>query len=174
MVVLILGLFTFLIVALIPSLCILWMVNWGIKKKGWSKHLRLLALIPLFVFGYFVYDAIYPAEDFYRQEFETGTGIDFPSEGKILFKTASFPDHFGDYSSVFCFETDSAFYDKLLSELELIGDTTPIKHIDFIEMSERVEGKQLETQISYDRGTVIYYVGFFSDKKTILFHRVSY
>lgn len=172
--ILILVFLAILAVLIIPPLIILWVVNWGINRKNWSEYLRLLALIPVLVIGYFVYDAVFPAEDFYKQEFEIGTGIDFPSDGKILFKTASYPDHFGDYSSVFCFEANEEFHDKLLSKLKQIGDTTPIKHIDFIEMSERVKDQELENEISYEQEAVFYNIGFFSDNKTILFQRVSY
>ena len=50
---------------------------------------------------WFVYEALYPPESFYLSEFERLTRISLPKQSQFVEKTATFPDHFGDYSACF-------------------------------------------------------------------------
>lgn len=150
-------------------------IYWFIKKRRWNKYLSLLSLIPIIIVGYFIYDAIFPSETFYKEEFKIATDIDFPCNGKFIFKSATYPDIHGSYSSIFCFESDSIFFQELQNKLGHIKDTTSLTPIaEFENGKERIKERALIKEFSYNKRNVYYSVGFFSDKRTILMHRVTY
>lgn len=55
-----------------------------IKKMEFDIIYRLLALIPLIIVGYFIYEAIYPDTDFYKTDFKEVTDMEFPQNGEII------------------------------------------------------------------------------------------
>lgn len=141
----------------------------------WNKYLKIIGIIPVFVIAYFIYDAIFPSEIFYKEEFKIATKKDFPTNGEFIFKSASFPDLHGSYYSIFCIETNESFYNDLYNDLHIIADTivtTPMH--EFEKGVKRIEGKELVEKISFTVGHVYYNIGFFPDRKTILVYRVSY
>src|SRR6187455_2995215 len=60
---------------------------------------------------------------FYKHDFKAVTGIEFPEDAKILYKTADFPDHSGDYTSVSIVRVNSRFFEDLPSSLQKKGLT---------------------------------------------------
>ena len=92
-----------------------------IKKKGYDKRLRLLAFIPTLIVGYFIYGALYPSTEFYKMDFKEVTDMEFPESGIIQYKTASFPDHFGDYTSSFLAEFSKADLRKIEEKIKKGG-----------------------------------------------------
>jgi hypothetical protein len=149
-----------------------------VKKKDFSKIYKLLALIPLVFVGYIVYDAFYPDDAFYKTDFKEVTDVEFPQNGKIIYKTASFPDQFGDYTSSFLVEFDVEFINKL----EII-----LKNKSFVkkenEMSsdelDYIENRKVNTKYSFqyikDNEVGKYYsIGFLNDKKSLIVTRVSW
>ena len=146
-----------------------------IKRKGWNKCLIYLSFIPIIVVGYLIYDAVFPSEDFYKEEFEIATDLNFPESGRLVFKSATYPDLQGSYSSIFCFESDSIFYQELQHKLDNIKDSIQVVHMsEFEEGKERIKERVLVKELTYSKNNVHYSVGFFSDNKTILIHRVKY
>jgi len=146
-----------------------------IKKKKFEKKYRLIALIPILIVGYFVYDAFYPSEEFYIEDFAEVTGLAFPDNGEFIYKTATYPDQFGDYTSISIIKLDKKFYDSLSQHLsskgfievndrELISDNTLKKYSDGYVI--RTFNRELpEKNLS---------VGFISDNKTVIIERVSW
>ena len=71
-----------------------------LNRKFPNKLYKYFAFTPILILIYSVLTAIYPNEDFYKTDFKEVTQIEFPLDSKFIFKTATFPDHFGDYTSV--------------------------------------------------------------------------
>ncbi len=149
-----------------------------IKKKGFDKRLQLLALIPVLTVGYFVYDAICPSVEFYKTDFKEVTKIEFPESGVILYKTASFPDHFGDYTSSFLVEFDLTDLKNLENQLKKSGfeereNKMSSKELDYIE--KKIGQKKYYKQYVRQRKNGRHYsVGFLDDNKSVIITRVSW
>lgn len=171
----VLGVVIFLIIALPIGLSYL-IYRW-IAKSAVNKKYRLLALIPIITVGYFVYNAIYPGSDFYKGDFNEVTDIEFPSSGKIIEKSASYPDQFGDYTSSFLAEFDEDF----IKHLELILNsngfvkTEDIMHTNELQYIEERKGSRKYT-VKYSKvGTGKFFsVGFLDDNKSIIVTRASW
>lgn len=149
-----------------------------IKKKGFNKKWRIIALTPILIVGYFIYGAIYPSSDFYKTDFKEVTKMEFPKSGIIKYKTASFPDHFGDYTSSFLVEFDHADLEKLESKLKTNGfeEKENKMHSNELEHIERKKRRK-----NYSKQYVIdsiaskhYSVGFLDDNKSVIITRVSW
>jgi hypothetical protein len=149
-----------------------------IKKREFDKKYRLLALIPSIIVGYFIYDAVYPDNDFYKTDFKEVTEIEFPEKGEIIYKNASFPDQFGDYTSSFLAEFDEEYIKKLEANL---------KNKNFIRQENKMSSNELDYlenrkgNIKYSSeytkeldGGKYYSVGFLNDNKSVIVTRVSW
>ena len=84
-----------------------------IKKRNYDKRLRLIALTPILIMTYLIYSALYPSEDFYRTDFTEVTGIELPEHIEFKYKSATYPDHFGDYTSISIINVGKDFYNNL-------------------------------------------------------------
>jgi hypothetical protein len=152
-----------------------------IKKRHYDKRLRLIALIPILTIGYFIYTAFFPTDSFYKEDFKEVTGIDFPENGEIIYKSATYPDQFGDYGSTSIVKVDKEFYERLEGQLKTKGlkdnatnreDSEPF---DLGEISKQIGAKRIEKAFSMTAdGGVFYYVGFVSDLETLVVQRQSW
>ena len=149
-----------------------------IKKKGYDKRLRLLAIIPILTVGYFIYDAVYPSAEFYKTDFKEVTNMEFPESGKIKYKTASFPDHFGDYTSSFLAEFEQTDLKRLENQLKNGGfeekeNKMSSNELDYI---ERRKGRKAYTKqyVRQRKNGKHYSVGFLDDNKSVIITRVSW
>lgn len=152
-----------------------------IKKGNYDKRLRLIALLPILTIGYFVYTAFFPTESFYKEDFKEVTGVDFPENGEIIYKSATYPDQFGDYGSTSIVKVDKEFYDGLEAHLKEKGlednvnseeDSGPV---DSATISKKIGKKKIEKSFSITvGGGIFYYVGFVSDKETLIVQRQSW
>jgi hypothetical protein len=172
-----------LIIVVIVGIGIIFAITYGIFKltsrKGFDKRLRLLALIPLLIIGYFVYTAFYPTEEFYKEDFQQVTGAKFPENAVIEYKWASYPDQFGDYSSISLVKADKAFYTQLLSQIHERGFTKPgeedIGLMEYNRIKNQLEDRKIEQEYSVSKsGGLVYYVGFLSDKETMIVQKTSW
>lgn len=75
------------------------------RRRRW---LLVLSVVLLCILSFEIYRAIYPGEAFYRAEFERISGTAVPDSARFVLKEASFPDHFGDYTSCALFVVDEA------------------------------------------------------------------
>jgi len=143
-----------------------------------NARLKFLLLIPFILLIHSIYSAIYPPDSFYRQDFKEVTGVNLPESAEIIYKTASFPDHFGDYTSVSIIKVEKLFYSSLDRELMIKGLTKTSEKMGSPELEEalrEIEGKKTEKEFSLTQARgVYYYVAFLSDKETLLVHRVSW
>jgi len=149
-----------------------------IKRKGFDKRFRLLALIPILIVGYFIYEAIYPSTGFYKTDFKEVTGMEFPKNGKIMNKIASFPDHFGDYTSSFLVEFEPPDLRKLENQLINNGfvedeERMGSKELDYIEGKKGRKGYSKQYVRQTENGKY-YSVGFLDDNKSVIITRISW
>lgn len=138
---------------------------------------RILAFLPIFTVGYFVYGALYPSSEFYKTDFKEVTGKELPKSHRFEYKTAGFPDTHGDYTSVSIIEIGTEFYKKLQLDLTKNGLTENGQTIGCTEMDnakQNLNGLKIEREFSKENGDKFYYVAFLSDKKTILVQRSSH
>jgi hypothetical protein len=154
-------------------------IYWFVRKKGFDRRLRLLALVPLLGVGYFVYTAFYPTEEFYREDFREVTGVAFPANGAIAYQSATFPDQFGDYTSVSMVRVDKAFYRQLLGRLPAQGFTQPVPDdlglLESDRIKDQLAGRVVAQEYSVEKPNGwVGYVGFLSDGQTLIVQRASW
>jgi hypothetical protein len=134
-------------------------------------------LIPVIIFGYFIYTAIYPLDNFYKQDFKEVTGIEFPENGEIIYKSADYPDQFGDYASVSIVKVDKDFYQTLPNRLNNKGLIEKVNDHGSSELDKamtKIGNKEIEKEFSLEQDNVFYYVAFLSDKESIIVNRSSW
>ena len=149
-----------------------------IKKRNYDKRLRLIALIPILLMTYLIYSALYPSEDFYRTDFTEVTGIELPEHVEFKYKSATYPDHFGDYTSISIINVGRDFYNNLpkaLTEKGLKENGQKIGTTEFDKALEHTDNLEIESEFSMEEGGgVYYYVGFLTDNETIIVKRLSW
>lgn len=149
-----------------------------LNRKFPNKLYKYLAYIPTLFLIYSVWTAIYPNENFYEVDFKEVTQLEFPKNATFIYKSATFPDHFGDYTSVFMFETSEDAFAKVKAQLPKIN----FKEIQndkwySAEIKTALQKNELKIahQYAYEiQGGKDYYVGLFDDNKTILIRRASW
>ncbi|MCL5130574.1 hypothetical protein [Algibacter sp. L4_22] len=160
----------------IPILLTFWIYR-TLRKKGINSKWRILAFLPIFIVGYFIYDAFYPSTEFYKVDFKEVTGIELPKDSEFEYKTAGYPDLQGEYSSVSIITIGNEFYQNLQLELTKNGfvkDGIKIGCIEMDNAKRKLNELKIESEYSKENGSKYYYVAFLSDKKSILVQRSSH
>ena len=103
--------------------------------------------------------------------------MEFPENGIIKYKTASFPDHFGDYTSSFLAEFNKSDLQKIEDKLNSIGFEQKENKIssDELDYIERKKGRKNYSKeyIRQWKNGKHYSVGFLDDNKSVIITRVS-
>ncbi len=168
----------FIIILIAIPIVLSVMIYKFIKKKKVDKRLRLISLIPILIVGYVAYGAIYPSNEFYKANYKEVTNYEFPKSGIIRYKTASYPDTFGDFTSCFLVEFNETDLKKL--EKNLINNSfVKVKNNSFTEELTYIEGKISNKKYRYEYSKEIsggkhYSVGFLNDNKSVIITRVSW
>lgn len=172
---------TFLIViilVIVIPIGISYLIYRWIKKRGFNNKWRIIALTPILIVGYIIIGAIYPSSDFYKTDFKEVTKMEFPESAKIKYKTASFPDHFGDYTSSFLAEFEQTDLKRLESQLKNSGfeekeNKVGSNELDYI---ERKKGRKAYTMqyVRQKKNGKHYFVGFLDDNKSVIITRISW
>ena len=89
------------LLALVPAA----FVGRWIWRKGLVARGTLVALLSLA--SWQLFEAVYPDDSFYISEAKRIVDLKIPGSAKLIYKTASFPDHFGDYSACIVLELTS-------------------------------------------------------------------
>ena len=169
--------FLILIVIGLPLAASLFII-WLVKKANWNRKYKWLALAPPLIMAFLIFRAFFPGEDFYKDDFEEVTGLVLPEDSNVKYKYASFPDHFGDYTSISVIELDEEFYDELYNHLISNGfkeNNSPIWNDGLEEAFELLNGeKNVKGYTGEYQGGLYFYVGFSNDNKTILVERASW
>ena len=146
--------------------------------KKYLYNWKALLLIPLLIISFFIYKGCYPSEDFYREEFKEATGIELPKSAKFIYKTATYPDFQGEYSTKFIINVGEHFYKHLDKKLRIKGfskNQTNSRHK--ISLPEKIKSKSSKLKIKYllslenwDLEPLIkcYYVEFIEDEESIV------
>lgn len=146
-----------------------------IKNRNYNKSYRWIALSPIVITSYFIYDTIYPGDGFYKDDFTEVTGLTLPNDSEIKFKSATFPDHFGDYTSISIIKVGGNFYDSLKSilvkrEFQELKDQSIFS--DKI-LKIHTDGYVIKT-FNIELAGKEFTVDFLSDKETIIVQRASW
>ena len=166
----------FLIIVLIPIGLSVITYNY-IKKKNVDKKYRIIAIIPSLIFGYIIFSAIYPSEEFYEDDFEEVTTLKFPENGVIKYKSASYPDQFGDYTSCFIVEFEKEYLEKLkrvIIEKGFIKKNGKIGCDELTYIENQIKNKKYDSEFSKEVDGKMYSVGFLNDNKSVVIERTSW
>ena len=167
----------FLLIIGIPiGLC--YLIYRFITKRNYDKRLRLIALIPILLMSYLIYSALFPSEYFYRIDFTEVTGIELPKHVEFKYKSATYPDHFGDYTSISIINVGKDFYKNLpkaLTEKGLKEKGQKTYTTEFDKALEYTDNLEIKKEFTMEEGGgVYYYVGFLTDNETIIVKRLSW
>jgi hypothetical protein len=149
-----------------------------IKRKGFDKKFRVIALIPILIFAYLIFTAIYPSNEFYEEDFSEVTTLKFPENGIIKYKSASYPDQFGDYTSCFLAEFEKEYLEKLkrtIIEKGFVEKSGKIGCDELTYIENQIKDKKYIKEFSKEvEGGKIYYIGFLNDNKSVVIERTSW
>ena len=149
-----------------------------IKRKNSNRRLRIIAFAPVLIIGYLLYSAVFPSENFYRQDFKEVTGQDLPESVEFRYKSATYPDHFGDYTSVAIITVEKELYKNLPQALVKKGHTEKGEKVHSKEFDKALKhiGKlEIEKEFTlHQKQGIYYYVGFLTDHKSIIVQRLSW
>jgi hypothetical protein len=177
----------FLIIAIITGI-IGFVVYWlsmllqrYLFKKGYIKveikqTLKLIIIIlTICISTYFTYDAFYPSNAFYLNEYRKITLREAPRTANILRKSSSYPDMHGDYGACALIRLSKQDYEILYKEIQDDKNMKPGEIIGSEEFSDVMKGINInEIKAGYIRPIGkedhYLYIGFLKDNQTILIH----
>lgn len=123
--------------------------------------------------GYFTYDACFPDNSFYKDEFSKVTLREIPGSAVFIEKSADIPDFHGDYCSSSQIQLSPEDYAKLLNELKNDTIFSPGQQFGFDQFTKTLAEKDYN-KIKYGFKREIegknghdYYIGFYEDGITI-------
>ena len=89
------------------------------KLKGYRSSQINIAYVSFLVLlsVYLTFDAFFPSQEFYKQEFKTVTLREIPKSAEFVKMTSSYPDLQGEYCSSSQIKLSKKDYQQLLSEL---------------------------------------------------------
>ena len=144
-----------------------------------SKQINRIYILSLLVFSiYQTYDAFFPSESFYKDEFENVTLREIPKSAQIIFKKSSYPDFHGDYASSSQIKLSKEDYNKLLKELNSDNQFSKDGQIiGFEEFDYTLNNKdQNNISVSFtrpikDKEDCYLFIGFYNDNQTIFVNK---
>lgn len=171
-----------IIIVLIILLVAVWLVSKFLYKqialRTQNKWLRMIPLLPSAALVYILYTAVYPGEDFYKEDFKEITGLEFPHNGKILYKTASFPDQFGDYASTAVVRVSLSFYSELEDHLQQTithNQKNEWFKSQFNSIAQKTVQQPIVRYFYWQPEDGKYFgVGFLTDNQSVIVHRTSW
>ena len=110
-----------LITVIIFTLLTIIGIGYWLWNRGRIGRICVIALLCYLSFS--AYRAFYPADSFYKAEFERITNIKFPESGYFIVQDSSYPDIHGDYSYCALVAVSSADYASLQKQMTNNPDT---------------------------------------------------
>ncbi len=134
----------------IPSVLGYFFYKWLKKKNRTLEIFGLLLLLGIIIYTLFSsYFAFYPRDKFFKREFSLNTGIDFPTNARVLLKHAPYPNLQGGYNSSAIIKLDSIQFQKIkktLLESNSFKHFDPIKRVEeFYEFPDTVKFELLDS-----------------------------
>lgn len=156
--------------------------RWLIKTKKLSnQQSRKIKIAYIFIILFFAtwstYDAFYPGDSFYKDEFINNTGIALPSSAIVKHKAASYPDFHGDYGAnavIVLSNNDYAALETGIRQNPAFVRDTSLLPLGTSEEYDRIAAHVDEQNITKTYAKTIenrslFKVAFFNDRKTIVF-----
>ena len=140
-----------------------------------SKRINLIYItLLLFFSAYQTYDAFFPSENFYEEEFKTVTLREISKSAEFISKKSSYPDFHGDYCSSSQIKLSKEDYQKLLTELNSDNQFTKNEQSMGFEEFFHTLGNKTEKKFTTNfkrkiKGKEDHYlfIAFYYDKQTI-------
>lgn len=110
----------------------------------------------------------------HEKSFTEVTGIEFPETAEFSIKIENSPDFHGDYGTLSIIQMENDDYIKLTQTLEKNGlkeDENEIMVNEFLGGKELLDSLIIERQYSVTTTSKYHFVGFLSDKESILIIR---
>lgn len=116
-------------------------------RKSWQTGTGIvMSVVVIASLLYFIYEAIYPSDEFYLMEFETVTLQEAPESSEVIAKSASYPDFHGDYCSYSRIKLANTDFEKLFRSIEANSQFSPGVSMGSQERDEALKS-QLEISI---------------------------
>ncbi len=172
-----------ILIILILIICIpfivLYLLYRILNKKYPQKPYKYIVFLPLAFLIYAICVSIFPNEDFYKINFKEVTNLEFPKSGEFIYKSSTFPDHFGDYTSVFLIKTNKEDYSEILKYVETKSDLEETEDIPIHLVETRIglekTKAKIKKQFKYNQeGGKAFHLSFFDDNKSMLIIRISW
>lgn len=114
-----------------------------------------------------------PIEDSFKEI----TGEDLPKNAQVINKEDSQTDFHGDYGRILLIKVDTDFYNSLPKKIIQKGfreDTESPRIGEFKDAQSYIKQTEIVSQYQYSNNSIYYYVGFYSDKETLVLIRTSW
>lgn len=93
-----------------------------IRRTRSNKLLYLMTLVPLLLFAGYFYFSSRPSVQLYRDDFTAVTGLPFPDDGEILYKSSTyFPQGSQSHASISVVAVGQELYNKIEQSLLSVG-----------------------------------------------------
>jgi hypothetical protein len=152
----------------------LYLIIYPYRKLRKTKFRKYAFIVPALIIGltvYIIYDAIYPSDSFYEEDFTSITGLSFPQSGKILSKDADYPDQHGHYTSVAVVFLSSDDYNVLFTKVNndktFETDTIMGESSSFRKVTAGIKNKDIKKILR--KGKMV--MGFLNDNRRIILER---
>ena len=152
-----------------------WLIRTNRIMPKTSRLINRSYLLVLFSFAlYQTFEALFPSERLFAEEFKTVTLRAMPQSAKFISKIASYPDFHGDYCSSSQIKLSKVDYQKLLHELQsdrrMKGKSEPIGSEEFqYTLGNKTTEKIVESFTRTIEGEEDHYlyIGFYEDQRTV-------
>ena len=148
-------------------------------KRPFHKLFGSFLITILCTVLFFIYNAFYPSEAFYINEWNTNTDVNFPENAEFVWKKATFPDHHNDYNATAIIVIPQEEFKRLLAEaqssISLKPDSFYLGYKGFLDQFLPVDHKESQKIESIFYSTIgnSFKIGFYKNGKTVVFQRHS-
>ena len=170
--------FTFLLLVVLPIVLAI-LLNRFIKKKVYNPKARFISLIPIIIAICFIYSSLYPSNSYYRNIYKQVTGIDFPTNARLLYKYSSDPT-FLEGENLMLIKIGRDEYEKLTAALLNKNFEKEVDHKSYYLSGFEIENEfeipsELTIRFVLAHSTIQYIykgVAFLSDGETIVVKKI--
>lgn len=143
-----------------------------LKIKGYKKAANFFALIFIFInafTGYEIIGAVYPYDDWYKENFQINSGMDFPKNGKIIYKDAGFPDIHGHFISACSFELGPESFKQFSKAFQGNSSYCNCGSDEIYDIMRHYNKNDINQVYKKADGNSSIYLMFLNDNKTIIY-----
>lgn len=156
------------VVLAIPIVTTRWLYR-KLRKTKYGKYAFFIPVIVMIFGTCEIYRALYPNDDFYKQDFEYMSHLKFPKSGTILYKSADYPDIHGHYSSAALVRLIPTERDRLLHDLSVDKAFKTCNIYFNLRAYEKAPFDEKNIREQFCSGKLL--ISFFQDRETILIQK---